>query len=84
MNFATLPDFWRAWPRTAPPSSVSRCWLVRAKDLDAMVAAGWQHAERSLPGIRTAVELSSESPHGGRLCLHLAAAATTDKPPGVL
>jgi hypothetical protein len=43
------------------------------ENLDAMLRAGWRHFQHRQAGVTQSVELSAESPHGGRYSLRLSA-----------
>ena len=55
------------------------------ENLGWMMQQGWRHVERPQTEVKSAVELSTDQPHGGRYSLHLQLKpAKADEPPGLI
>jgi hypothetical protein len=83
--FQTLPDHWKLLRDIGTSTLVTDGNLLPSGDfegLDRMLAAGWQHAQSPLSGIRAGVELHSNAQHGQyslRLFAHAAAGTRLPK-----
>lgn len=80
VSFQTLPDQVKfARQLAAARRGPTRLDSGDCESLDQMLAAGWKYFRHPQPGIATAVELSTDAPHGGQFCLHLKALAEDPK-----
>jgi hypothetical protein len=85
-GFATLPEQARLIDqlRFLQPSD-NRLPGGDCENVAWMMQHGWQHVEHPQGDVRTAVELSTDQPHGGKSSLHLqVAAARPDQPPALV
>lgn len=83
VNFASLPFHWEMAQRlqAAPTWSANALPAGDFESLEHIRAAGWQNISRGSPKLRVAVELSPESPAGGRNSLSLTAWPTDGNEP---
>jgi len=86
VSFDTLP-WCRGWTqriRAARPGP-NRLAGGRFEDLQAMLAAGWQHRRQATPGVQTSADLVAAAAYSGGSGLRLTAAADDpEKPPVTL
>jgi len=87
VSFASLPLHWEMARRlqAAPTWSANALPAGDFESLEHIRANGWQNISRGTPKLRVVVELSPESPAGGRTSLRLAAWPTdaNDRPTAV-
>ncbi|MBI3839022.1 MAG: hypothetical protein HY288_13970, partial [Planctomycetia bacterium] len=85
-NFATLPEHYRfAHEMTTAARSANRLAAGNIEDLGAMMQAGWKYYEHPQTGLTTAVELSPQAAHSGRMGLRLRAnAANPENKPALV
>jgi hypothetical protein len=85
-GFATLPEQARLIDqlRFLQPSD-NRLPGGDCENVAWMMQHGWQHVEHPQSDIRSAVELSTDQPHGGKSSLHMRVAAVKpDQPPALI
>lgn len=83
VSFQTLPEHYRfAEGVTSARRGPNRLEGGDCESLEAILTAGWKHLQHPQVGITTSVELTAESPHGGRFALRMRATANdkTQKP----
>jgi hypothetical protein len=85
-SFDTLPFHWRLVDRLAPVRfGPNRIAGGDFEDIDTMMRAGWRYIQHAAPSVQTAVDLTPDAAHSGRLGLRLIVAAADPKnPPAVI
>jgi hypothetical protein len=75
-SFASLSAHWRLAERLGGSRlGPNRLPAGDFENLDAMLQAGWRHIHQPIAGVVSVGRTSGETPHGGRGCLSLSAAA---------
>jgi hypothetical protein len=87
LSFQTLPAHWRLMRGVTEKSlaaAPNKLPSGEFEDLDTLIAAGWRHEQRAIPGVQSAAELHP-SARQGQYSLRLAAQpAAGEQPPAVL
>lgn len=87
LSFQTLPAHWRLMRGMSERSAAAAANKLPSgefEDLDTLIAAGWRHEQRAIPGVQSAAELHPSAKQG-RYSLRLAAQpAAGDQSPVLL
>ncbi|MEK6259454.1 MAG: hypothetical protein AABP62_12625 [Planctomycetota bacterium] len=85
LSFQTLPAHWRlmrGMPERSLVAAPNKLPSGEFEDLDTLIAAGWRHEQRAIPGVQSAAELHPSAKQG-QYSLRLAAQSTADEQPPV-
>ena len=83
--FQTLPAHWRLMRTVSERSAAAAANKLPSgefEDLDTLIAAGWRHEQRAIPGVQSAAELHPSAKQG-QYSLRLAAQPAAGEPPPV-
>jgi len=87
LSFQTLPAHWRLMrgvPERSAAAASNKLPSGEFEDLDTLIAAGWRHEQRAIPGVQSAAELHPSAKQG-QYSLRLAAQpAAGEQPPASL
>ncbi len=85
LSFQTLPAHWRLMrgvPERTLTAASNKLPSGEFEDLDTLIAAGWRHEQRAIPGVQSVAELQPSAKQG-QYSLRLAAQPAAGEPPPV-